>query len=126
MDYSKEVKFGKHKGKTWEDLFSFEAGLSWLEWWSAQEPRGSEAKWVAVDKKQKEDVKNRLKNLKGGDGSDTSRAVVQAAMNSGEVLTKLNEMDIKLNILIARGHMSEEKADAIAEEFGAEKPKWDE
>jgi hypothetical protein len=91
MEKSDILKFGKFKGKTWGELLDFEAGQSWLRWWSDTPSTG---KYANFENKQKATIKEWL-----GDPKKDTRAgasVVEMSM----LLAKLDVIINSINTVI--------------------------
>ena len=109
---SDEVKFGKFKGKTWEELLGFEAGQSWIRWYC---DTPSEGKYANANNAQKAEIRKWL----GDDHKDTR--VKAKVVDMAFVLSKLEVIERLLNTLIAQKDVNQ-----YEKETDVDRIQWDE
>lgn len=86
MEKTDVLKFGKYKGKSYAELLEFEAGQSWLTWWSETPSQG---KYANYENKQKTTVKEWLGQDPKDTRTGTTMVDISFMMNKLEIIEKL-------------------------------------
>jgi hypothetical protein len=115
MQKDDELKFGKHKGKTWGDLLKFEDGQNWLRWWSETPSTG---KYANYENKQKALIKEWL-----GEPKIDTRGNTQV-LPTAIILNKLEIIEGLLNALIKQNGNNPEPR--YENQMESERVVWDE